>query len=187
METEKVVKEFGLKEHQLRFTSTVAIDSCDNPEAFFSKTKKDLEEYVSAFHFVYALFQIISFNNIAGTRVELQNTTFVPTHHSHLQRPRNTRKCITDAYTHTHARTLTLETHAIACKLTNAQTKRYTYIQTQKTNQYTLACLIDVPPPLVCFSNIFHQGHSYSSPRLIIFRSMTSNKGIIRGDTLACK
>jgi len=44
LETEKVVKEFGLKEHQLRFTSTVTIDSCDNPEAFFSKTRKDLEE-----------------------------------------------------------------------------------------------------------------------------------------------
>ena len=40
------MKEFALKEHQLRFTSTVSLDYCDNPDAFFSKTRKDLEEYV---------------------------------------------------------------------------------------------------------------------------------------------
>lgn len=44
LETEKVMREFALKEHQLRFTSTVSIDSCENPEAFFTKTRKDLEE-----------------------------------------------------------------------------------------------------------------------------------------------
>ena len=44
VETEKVMKEFALKEHQLRFTSTVSLDSCENPEAFFSKMRKDLEE-----------------------------------------------------------------------------------------------------------------------------------------------
>lgn len=44
LEKEKVMKEFSLREHQLRFTSTVIIESYENTEAFFSNIKRDLEE-----------------------------------------------------------------------------------------------------------------------------------------------
>lgn len=44
LETDQVMKEFGLRAHQLRFTSTVTIDSYELPEIFFNEIRRELEE-----------------------------------------------------------------------------------------------------------------------------------------------